>query len=140
LLTWCVSTTETCSPRRQRSAHLLRQLQHHLHADRKIRPVQQPRLLALRQPAHVRSLSYQPVVPTTIFAPVARHARMFCTTASGVVKSITTSNPATNGGVSAVASGILLRIQHVHAVAALRRHLRHQLAGLALSEHQYPHG
>src|ERR1017187_567921 len=49
------------------------------------------------------SLSYQPVVPTTILPPVASTARIFCTAASGVVKSIVTSNPATNGGVSAVA-------------------------------------
>src|ERR1017187_9285963 len=49
------------------------------------------------------SLSYQPVVPTTILPPVASTARIFCTAASGVVKSIATSNPVTNGGVNAPA-------------------------------------
>src|SRR6185312_15877688 len=49
------------------------------------------------------SLSYQPVVPTTILAPLARQARMFWTTASGVVKSMTASKPMTKGGVSAAA-------------------------------------
>ena len=57
---------------------------------------------------------------------------MFCTTASGVVKSITTSNPATNGGVSAAALAFSLRVQHIHAVAALGRDLCHQLARLSL--------
>ena len=124
---------------RQLPRHLLGQLQHHLHADREVGAVQQARLRRSARPRMSASLSYQPVVPITIFAPVARHARMFCTTASGVVKSITTSKPATNGGSMRARVRVLLRIQHMHAVPALRRHLGHQLARLPLPQHQNPH-
>ena len=60
-------------------AHLFCELEHRLYADGKIRTVEQTGLLPFCDPRISGSLSYQPVVPTTILAPVARQARMFWT-------------------------------------------------------------
>ena len=107
LLTWWVSRWKTCNPAcASAELHLMSRRASALPArPGRIGSVKQARAACVRPARSYRgSSSYQPVVPTTIFAPCARQARMFCTTASGVVKSMTTSNPATKGGVSAAAS------------------------------------
>ena len=123
----------------QRLAHLRRQLQHHLHADGEVRPVQQPGLFALCQSAHVRQL----VVPAgraDHHLRARRQARAHVLNhglGSGEVDHhIESRNKRRSQGRCVC---IFLCVQHMHAVAALSRDLRHQLARLALSQHQYPH-
>ena len=103
---WCVSSIENLYPAPFSAAPICsRQLQHHLHADRKVRAIQQPAPACARPGrAYPAACRTSPSSRSPSSRPVARQARMFCTAASGVVKSITTSKPATNGGVSAAAS------------------------------------
>ena len=82
----------------ERAAELGGELEQELDADGEVGAIEEAseRMSARR--------GSQPVVPTTMRAPLARQARMFWTAASGVVKSMMTSKPATKGGVSAMES------------------------------------
>ena len=114
-------------------------LQHHLHTDGEVGPIEQPGLLSFRQSAHIRQL----VVPT---GSSNDHFRACCETSTHILNCslrrckvdyhIESCNEwrRQSRGFS-----ILLCIKHMHAVAALGRNLRDQLTGLAHPENQYPH-
>ena len=86
------------------------------------------------------SCAYQPVVPTTMRQPSASTARMFSTAASGVVKSMTASTPASVGARQRRGAGVLVDVHGAHAVAALAGYFGDQRAGLSLSEDEEQHG
>src|SRR5260370_26898209 len=123
----------------QQRAHLRCQLQHHLHADREVRPVQQRRLLALGQPAHIRQL----VVPAR---RADHHLRARRQARAHVLHRRIGSRevnhhiePGHKWRRQCRRIRILLGVEHMHAVAVLRRNLRYQLACLPMSQHQYSH-
>ena len=73
------------------------------------------------------SLSYHPVIPNAIFAPVAEHARILNRRLRSGEINRTTSNPETNGGVSTESTTFSFA-SSTYAMSAFRRNRCHQLA------------
>ena len=123
----------------ERGGHVFGELEHHLHADGEVGAVEQAAPRRSARAFMSGSLSYQPVVPMTIFAPVARQARMLVTTASGVVKSMTDVEAGDEG--RGEGGGVLVfgGVEDVDAVAALGGDFCDELAGLADSEDEDAH-
>ena len=83
-----------------------------------------------------RSISpYQPVVPTTIAFCARMHASILARTASGVVKSITTSMSRRWSSVSHPASLLVAESMILTSMSALARDFGNQRAGLARPQH-----
>ena len=79
------------------------------------------------------SLSYQPVVPMTMCAPLARQARMLGMTASGAVKSMDDVEAGDEGRGEGRGVLVFFRVEDVDAVAAFSGDFCYELAGLAMA-------